>query len=314
MFISQSTKRIDDCGHVQGDGAEAMAHHVAADRSRQREHEALLLIGGHYMCRLCAYKTTLKANFQLHCKTDKHLQRLQVRSPFTGLGRSGGQVRQVSITSSNNAVRLMGKSDSRAEMKSNVASFLFAIGQHATHIQEGGAKNDWKLQYVTSTTNPIQLRCNVCEYYTNSVHKLQVHAASPRHEMAVALFRHLSSGGGVGVSYQCRLCQFECPNKLTMMQHARSLRHCQLEQLAELQRRSVKEMAPPLDLRDVFVVVVAGAVAPAPTPPADSSSASDADAENGVEQQPTNGTGQFVFRFLSVFFLLRTRGVFAILV
>ncbi|EFX89654.1 hypothetical protein DAPPUDRAFT_35537, partial [Daphnia pulex] len=125
------------CSVFCGDMAEVVAQHVAADRSRQREHEALLLIGGHYLCRLCAYKTTLKANFQLHCKTDKHLQRLQ----------------------------------------------------HATHIQEGGARNDWKLQYVTSTTNPVQLRCNVCEYYTNSVHKLQVHASSPRHQLAVELFR-----------------------------------------------------------------------------------------------------------------------------
>ena len=223
------------CSVFCGDMAEVVAQHVAADRSRQREHEALLLIGGHYLCRLCAYKTTLKANFQLHCKTDKHLQRLQ----------------------------------------------------HATHIQEGGARNDWKLQYVTSTTNPVQLRCNVCEYYTNSVHKLQVHAASPRHQLAVELFRFVSDEAAAlgrsssGVQYQCRLCQCDCPSKTALLQHARSLRHCQLEQLAELQRRSTagpkEPMLGPLELRDLFAVVTSG---------------SDSDDEGAAPQvNSANGTG-----------------------
>jgi AT-binding transcription factor 1 len=196
------------CSIFCSDAAEHVAQHVAADRSRLREHEALLLIGGHYLCRLCAYKTTLKANFQLHCKTDKHLQRLQ----------------------------------------------------HATHIQEGGPRNDWKLQYVTSTTNPVQLRCNVCDYYTNSVHKLQVHAAGARHQLAVELFRFLSDEQQQQTSqhcqYQCRLCQMDCPNKAALLQHARSLRHCQMEQLAEMQRRSKPETAAiPLELRDLFAVI-----------------------------------------------------------
>lgn len=220
------------CSVYGADGVESLAAHVASDRSRQREHEALLMIGGHYMCRLCAYKTTLKANFQLHCKTDKHLQRLQ----------------------------------------------------HATHIQEGGARNDWKLQYVTSTANPVQLRCNACEYYTNSVHKLQVHATSGRHEMATSLFRHLSASGAsitAGAAlYQCRLCQVDCGSKVMMLQHARSLRHCQMEQLAELQRRAAAQGkdVPPLDIRDVFGVVAD-----------DQDAADDGDAAPNAELH--NGTG-----------------------
>ena len=35
-----------------------------------------IIIGTNYICKLCSYKTNLKVNFQLHCKTDKHLQRL----------------------------------------------------------------------------------------------------------------------------------------------------------------------------------------------------------------------------------------------
>ncbi|KAI8481621.1 Zinc finger homeobox protein 3 [Branchiostoma belcheri] len=35
-------------------------------------------VGDVYQCRLCNYSTQLKANFQLHCKTDKHTQKLQL--------------------------------------------------------------------------------------------------------------------------------------------------------------------------------------------------------------------------------------------
>jgi len=48
-------------------------------------------VAGNYMCKLCSYKTNLKANFQLHCKTDKHLQRLQHVNHIKegGIGTSG---------------------------------------------------------------------------------------------------------------------------------------------------------------------------------------------------------------------------------
>ena len=77
---------------------------------------------------------------QLHCKTDKHLQRLQL----------------------------------------------------VNHIREGGKSNEWRLKY-SSLSNPVQVKCNACDYYTNSVHKLQLHATNGRHEANAKLYRHLQS-------------------------------------------------------------------------------------------------------------------------
>ncbi|KAK2725859.1 zinc finger homeobox protein 3-like isoform X2 [Artemia franciscana] len=194
------------CGIFGCEQTDILTAHVTADRSRLREHEAVMFIGGHYVCRLCAYKTTLKANFQLHCKTDKHLQRLQ----------------------------------------------------HATHIQEGGPRNDWKLQYITTSTNPVQIRCNVCEYYTNSTHKLQLHSATPRHESLANIYRYLSSlasGRNGEVEFLCRLCQFEAPSKTAMLQHVKSLRHTQMEHIAELQRASGNQDIPESTPQNMFGII-----------------------------------------------------------
>lgn len=150
------------CNIFTTDSLEALSHHLAADRTKIREQEILAIVAGHYVCKLCTYKTTLKANFQLHCKTDKHLQRLQ----------------------------------------------------HVNHIKEGGVRNEWKLKYVSSPGG-VQIRCNACDYYTNSIHKLQLHSAAQRHEFSATLFRHLRdsqrsspssstvSSGGKDVDVRC---------------------------------------------------------------------------------------------------------------
>nr|CAD7440263.1 unnamed protein product [Timema bartmani] len=200
------------CNIFSTDSLEALSHHLSADRTKTREQEILAVVAGHYVCRLCTYKTNLKANFQLHCKTDKHLQRLQ----------------------------------------------------HVNHVKEGGPRNEWKLKYVSSSSaaGGIQVRCHACDYYTNSAHKLQLHAAGQRHEASCLLFLHLrdceSSLGGSGSSgdrvYHCALCGFSSRAKLQLLQHVRSMKHLQMEQLHQLQRRSEgKDLHT--DIGEVFQVI-----------------------------------------------------------
>jgi len=160
------------CTSYNTDSLESLSHHLTQDRTKLRESEILVLVAGNYMCKLCSYKTQLKANFQLHCKTDKHLQRLQ----------------------------------------------------HVNHIKEGGPRNEWKLKYL-SMSNPIQVRCNACDYYTNSAHKLQLHAAHQRHEISVLIFRHVQSQETLiheeARIYVCALCGFTTRVKLQLLQHTR---------------------------------------------------------------------------------------------
>lgn len=190
------------CNVFASDMLDALSHHLAADRTKIREQEILAIVAGHYVCKLCTYKTTLKANFQLHCKTDKHLQRLQ----------------------------------------------------HVNHVKEGGVRNEWKLKYVSSPGG-VQVRCNACDYYTNSTHKLQLHAASQRHEFGAALFRHLRDNyDDAGNIYQCLLCDFSCSDKLPLFQHIRSVKHLQIEQIHQLQRRSSGK-EPHVEFNEMFKVV-----------------------------------------------------------
>ena len=64
------------CKEFSCDAMESMSQHLTMDRTRMREDEVSVVIAGNSICKLCNYKTNLKSNFQLHCKTDKHFHRL----------------------------------------------------------------------------------------------------------------------------------------------------------------------------------------------------------------------------------------------
>ncbi|CAD6184644.1 unnamed protein product [Caenorhabditis auriculariae] len=64
------------CGFFATDSLKEIVEHAEKDRSRPAQGD-ILLNNGSYHCRLCPYNTTLKANFQLHTRTDKHLQKVQ---------------------------------------------------------------------------------------------------------------------------------------------------------------------------------------------------------------------------------------------
>lgn len=70
------------CVMFMADSAEELWDHLSVDRTENRQggapNDSLIINGTQSVCRYCHYKTTLKANFQLHCKTDKHLQKMQL--------------------------------------------------------------------------------------------------------------------------------------------------------------------------------------------------------------------------------------------
>ena len=126
------------CRQFSTHSIESLSCHVNLDRYTDPDTDVSILLGGVHLCKLCSYKTNLKANFQLHLKTDKHLARLSLLN----------------------------------------------------HIREGGAGNEWKLKFLLGT-NPVQLRCNCCDFYTNSLHKLQVHIQTQAHEVSFQIFKML---------------------------------------------------------------------------------------------------------------------------
>ena len=207
----QNPKRLYTCCVCRSfdcDNLEDLSTHLSQDRSRTREHEVSIVIAGNYLCQLCNYKTNLKANFQLHCKTDKHLQRLS----------------------------------------------------HVNHIKEGGPSNEWKLRFLTSI-NPVELRCNSCEFYSNSPHKLQVHTSGQQHQVSALLFSHLQrmeagfgKGDGEGLLYNCALCKFSAKGKHGLLAHVRTMQHLQMEQIHQLQKRAEGNLGQ-TDIGDIFQVL-----------------------------------------------------------
>ncbi|XP_048833638.1 zinc finger homeobox protein 4-like [Brienomyrus brachyistius] len=123
------------CNRFTTDSLEALSVHVNTERMLPQE-EWRAVIGDIYQCKLCSYNTQLKANFQLHCKTDKHMQKYQL----------------------------------------------------VAHIKEGGKANQWRLKCI-AIGNPVHLKCNACDYYSNSVEKLRLHVTSQRHEAALKLYK-----------------------------------------------------------------------------------------------------------------------------
>jgi hypothetical protein len=67
------------CGVFSTDSVSQMCDHLEAERSRPCAGD-IIMLNGYFHCHLCPYNTNLKANFQLHTRTDKHLQRVQLVS------------------------------------------------------------------------------------------------------------------------------------------------------------------------------------------------------------------------------------------
>ena len=67
------------CGIYATESIPEMLDHVEKDRSRTYQGDVTVM-NGNFRCYLCPYQTTLKANFQLHTRTDKHLQKVQTVS------------------------------------------------------------------------------------------------------------------------------------------------------------------------------------------------------------------------------------------
>ncbi|XP_078690352.1 zinc finger homeobox protein 4-like isoform X1 [Branchiostoma floridae x Branchiostoma belcheri] len=192
------------CNKFTSDNLDLLEAHISSDRPTQDE-EWVLQVGDVYQCRLCNYSTQLKANFQLHCKTDKHTQKLQL----------------------------------------------------VAHIKEGGKQNEWRLKYL-NVGNPIQVKCNACDYYTHGVDKLRAHVSNHRHETSLKLFKHLQNADITVNSdskfYHCSMCNYSSKAKLNLIQHVRSMKHLRNENLRKLQKEEKGESGAGDDLAEVFSI------------------------------------------------------------
>ena len=94
---------------------------------------------------------------------------------------------------------------------------------------------------MANMSNPVQVRCNCCDYYTNSIHKLQLHTTNPRHDASAKLFVHLRASASRVVKsdnkayYHCTVCSHSVRTKLGLIQHVRSMKHMRNEGVRVMQ-------------------------------------------------------------------------------
>ncbi|XP_077424462.1 zinc finger homeobox protein 3-like [Vanacampus margaritifer] len=187
------------CSCFSSDSLESVEQHLNAPRSLPQSEWCSLVAGGCH-CRLCGYTTPLRANFSLHCQTDRHRTRYQL----------------------------------------------------AAHVQEGGDQGQEGAALIAKG-NPIQLRCNLCEYATSSLEKLQGHSRSSHHESSVRVYRFLQQYDGEvdGGSYlfHCLLCNNSSSSKLQVLKHSQTQTHQQREALLQLQPMGGEELAAIFTIR-----------------------------------------------------------------
>uniref|UniRef100_A0A3Q2ZA45 C2H2-type domain-containing protein n=1 Tax=Hippocampus comes TaxID=109280 RepID=A0A3Q2ZA45_HIPCM len=197
--LSQGVFQCLICSCFSSDSLESVEQHLNAPRSLPQSEWCSLVAGGCH-CRLCGYTTPLRANFSLHCQTDRHRTRYQL----------------------------------------------------AAHVQEGGERGQEGAALIAKG-NPIQLRCNLCEYATSSLEKLQAHSRSSHHESSIRVYRFLQQYDvevdGGSCLFHCLLCNNSSSSKLQVLKHSQTQTHQQREGLLQLQPMGGEELAAIFTIR-----------------------------------------------------------------
>ncbi|KAI5771382.1 ZFHX2 [Gulo gulo luscus] len=171
------------CQTFSTDSLELLLYHCSVGRSLP-EAEWKEVAGDTHRCKLCCYGTQLKANFQLHLKTDKHAQKYQLAAHLREGGGAMGSPTPVSL------------------------------GDGAPY----------------GSMPPLHLRCNICDFESNSKEKMQLHARAAAHEENSQIYKFLlemegaAAGPELGL-FRCLLCAWETPSRLAVLQHLRAPAH-----------------------------------------------------------------------------------------
>ena len=76
------------CNVYSTDSLQELSRHILRDRSHDIARCVSIVDGSSYDCLVCPYRTTIRTNFNLHCKTEKHIQNIQLANH----AYEGGQI------------------------------------------------------------------------------------------------------------------------------------------------------------------------------------------------------------------------------
>uniref|UniRef100_A0A915LLF4 C2H2-type domain-containing protein n=1 Tax=Meloidogyne javanica TaxID=6303 RepID=A0A915LLF4_MELJA len=151
-----------------------MVEHVEKDRSQTQECD-ISTINGYFQCLICPYSTNLKANFQLHTRTDKHLQRVQMinhlREGITGLFGQSEQFARLGTLKS--AVQV------RCQECEEILSCIPTLREHCqsySHqirmIGSGRCLQNEIENVLESFLSELSIICGICDWEMNGNEKI----------------------------------------------------------------------------------------------------------------------------------------------
>eukprot|EP00094_Tigriopus_californicus_P012214 TCALIF_11805-PA protein Name:"Similar to ZFHX3 Zinc finger homeobox protein 3 (Homo sapiens)" AED:0.08 eAED:0.10 QI:0/0/0/0.75/1/1/4/0/2625 len=153
-----------------------LSQHLTQDRSKGGEMEVSIFLAGNFICKLCNYKTTLKANFQLHCKTDKHLQRLAIFNHI----KEGGQRNEWKLKHMNTS--------NPVHVRCNACDFeTFSLHKLQLHGANQGHEistvlfTHLKNAEANTSSEKRTYRCSLCNFGSSSKIKLMQHVRTSSH-------------------------------------------------------------------------------------------------------------------------------------
>ncbi|XP_067276083.1 zinc finger homeobox protein 3 [Pseudorasbora parva] len=178
------------CGHFSCDTLEELSQHLTMQRSLPNSYWRSTTGDTHH-CRLCHYATPLRANFQLHCQTDKHVQRYQLAAH---LREASSQ--HVNIEEEEEEWRLRCvAAGSQVQLRCNAcdyeASSLEKLKLHTMNSRHETSLRLYKyLQQLDGVeSEDVWLHCVLCDFSTQNSLSLVQHSHSLSHQRGEGLLR-----------------------------------------------------------------------------------------------------------------------------
>ncbi|XP_030221579.1 zinc finger homeobox protein 3 [Gadus morhua] len=178
------------CSSFSSDGLEPVERHLAAARSLPQAEWCSLVAGGCH-CRLCAYTTPLRANFSLHCQTDRHRARYQLAAHM----REGGDrapEEAAALVAKGHPVQL------RCNLCDYVTSSLEKLRGHALSGHHEASVRVYRFlqQYDGDVDGGAgQFHCLLCSHSSSSKVQLLKHSQTATHQQREGLLQLQPMGG-----------------------------------------------------------------------------------------------------------------------
>nr|XP_055029602.1 zinc finger homeobox protein 3 isoform X1 [Misgurnus anguillicaudatus] len=178
------------CGCFSCDTLEELSQHLTMQRSLPNTYWRSTTGDTHH-CRLCHYATPLRANFQLHCQTDKHIQRYQLAAHLREASSHHGNIEDeeeewhLRCVAAGNQVQL------RCGACDYEANSLEKLKLHTMNSRHEASLRLYKyLQQLDGVESEgVWLHCALCDFSTRSSVSLVRHSHSLSHQRGEGLLR-----------------------------------------------------------------------------------------------------------------------------